>query len=102
MEKLEEELSVLSDVLDGKKYDEIVERNKEIHPNRIWYLLKKFDNRGWIEWGTSMRFAWVNVNSEKEIKILLEEIIEFYKKQKVVFPALLYYDRLNERFKRFE
>ena len=78
MNKLEEEIRILFGLFKKKNYNELVKENKEIHPNRIWYLLKKFENRRWIECGVSLKYPWLNFFDEDSWNKLIYEIKDFY------------------------
>lgn len=42
-----------------------------IHYKRAWYLLEKWSDKGWYEWGTVMDLGWLTREGESAAEKLL-------------------------------
>lgn len=42
-----------------------------MHHKRAWYLLEKWSDKNWYEWGTTMDLGWLTVEGERAAKELL-------------------------------
>ena len=46
----------------------------EMAQKRAWYLLKKWTNEGWYDYGVNLELGWITEEGEMKAKKLREEI----------------------------
>lgn len=55
---------------DSKTPRQIIAEQETYNHKRLWYVLEKFERKGWLEYGTSLGSAWITekgIEKAKEI-----------------------------------
>lgn len=66
LKKPEFSIETMWDPITYKMPRDIIEGQDKYNHKRLWYVLDKFDNKGIVEYGTSLATAWL---TEKGIEL---------------------------------